>query len=117
MGFRYIRDGDEFDHPLGLVILSPQGKIVRYMTGHRFPARGPEDVALEASTGTVGPTIARVLRFCFSYDPQNKKMVFNVLKVAAIVTLTVAAALGPLPRAGRPQAKNGREGLTNGVSR
>jgi protein SCO1/2 len=93
IGFHFRRDGDEFDHPLGLVILSPQGRIVRYMTGTDFLPVDMKMSLLEASTGTVGPTIAHVLRFCFSYDPQNHKMVFNVLKIVAIVTLTVAAAL------------------------
>ena len=93
VGFRYTRDGDDFDHPLGLVILSPQGKIVRYMTGTDFLPVDLKMSLLEASTGTVGPTIAKVLRLCFSYDPQNKKLVFNTLRVTAIVTLAVAAAL------------------------
>jgi protein SCO1/2 len=93
VGFRYTRDGDDFDHPLGLVILSPQGKIVRYMTGTDFLPVDLKMSLLEASTGTVGPTIAKVLRFCFRYDPQNRKLVFNTLRVTAIVTLTVAAAL------------------------
>jgi protein SCO1/2 len=93
VGFRYRRNGDDFDHPLGLVILSPQGKIVRYMTGTDFLPVDLKMSLLEASTGTAGPTIARVLRFCFSYDPTNRKIVFNTLKVTAIVTLAVAAAL------------------------
>jgi protein SCO1 len=93
IGFRFRRNGTEFDHPLGLVILSPQGKIVRYMTGTDFLPIDLKMSLLEASTGTVGPTIARVLRFCFSYDPQNHKLVFDILKVTAIVTLAVAAAL------------------------
>jgi protein SCO1 len=93
VGFRFRRSGEDFDHPLGLVILSPRGKIVRYMTGTDFLPVDLKMSLLEASSGTVGPTIARVLRFCFSYDPQNHKMVFNILKIVAIVTLAVAAAL------------------------
>jgi protein SCO1/2 len=93
VGFRYARNGDDFDHPLGLVILSPQGKIVRYMTGTDFLPVDLKMSLMEASTGTVGPTIAKVLRFCFRYDPQNRKLVFNTLRVTASVTLAIAAAL------------------------
>jgi protein SCO1 len=93
IGFRYVRDGDDFDHPLGLVILSAQGKIVRYMTGTDFLPVDLKMSLMEASNGTIGPTIAKVLRLCFTYDPNNRKLVFSTLKVTAIVTLTVAAAL------------------------
>jgi ABC-type tungstate transport system substrate-binding protein len=48
---------------------------------------------LEASSGTIGPTIGKVLRFCFRYDPRANQYVFNVLKVTAVVTLTFAAGL------------------------
>jgi len=93
VGFHYVRNGDDFDHPLGLVILSPQGKIVRYMTGTDFLPVDLKMSLMEASTGTVGPTIARVMRFCFSYDPQNHHFVFNILRITASFTLLVALAL------------------------
>ncbi len=91
IGFHFVRNGNDFDHPLGLVILSPQGKIVRYMTGTDFLPIDLKMSLLEASTGTVGPTIAKVLRICFSYDPQSHRFVFRSLQVTATVTLALAA--------------------------
>ncbi|MGD0724636.1 MAG: SCO family protein [Spirochaetia bacterium] len=109
VGFHYVRNGDEFDHPLGLVILSPQGKIVRYMTGTDFLPVDLKMSLMEASTGTVGPTIAKVMRFCFSYDPQNHKFVFNILKITASFTLLVALGLvSYLLLAGRKRRTAGR---------
>jgi hypothetical protein len=40
----------------------------------------------------VQPTIARVLRACFSFDPASHRFVFNVLQVSATVILTLLAA-------------------------
>jgi len=91
VGFHFVRNGNDFDHPLGLVILSPQGKIVRYMTGTDFLPVDLRMSIMEASTGTVGPTIARVLRVCFSYDPQSHRFVFKSLQVTATITLALAA--------------------------
>jgi protein SCO1 len=91
VGFHYVREGNDFNHPLGLVILSAKGKIVRYMLGTDFLPVDLKMSLMEASTGTVGPTIARVLRFCLSYDPQNRRYVFNTLKVTGVVTLALAA--------------------------
>jgi protein SCO1/2 len=91
IGFHFVRNGNEFDHPLGLVVLSPQGKIVRYMTGTDFLPVDLQMSFLEASKGTIGPTIAKLLRVCFSYDPQSRHFVFKTLQVTATVTLALAA--------------------------
>jgi protein SCO1 len=85
IGFRFARRGDVFDHPVGLVILSPRGTIVRYMYGADFLPADLSMSILEASHGTVRPTIARVLRICFSYDPQSHHYVFRTLQVSAVV--------------------------------
>ena len=45
---------------------------------------------VEASQGKIGPTISQITRFCFRYDPEGKKLVFNTLKVTGIVTLLFA---------------------------
>ena len=40
---------------------------------------------LEASAGLVRPTIAKLLRFCMSYNPESRQFGFNVLRVSGIV--------------------------------
>jgi protein SCO1/2 len=92
VGYHFVKKGDEFDHPLGLVILSPKGKVVRYITGTDYL---PVDIGMslmEAANGLAQPTIARVLRACFSYDPKSHRFVFNILKVSATVILTLLGA-------------------------
>jgi protein SCO1/2 len=91
VGFHFAKKGDDFDHPMCLIVLSPQGKVVRYIMGTDYL---PADVSMslmEASTGTIQPTIARVLRVCFSYDPKSHRLVFNLLQVSATVIITLLA--------------------------
>ncbi len=93
VGFRFKREGDGFEHPAALIVLSPDGKIVRYLYGLTYL---PLDVTMaitEASKGRVGPTIRRVLLFCYSYDPQGRTYVFNILKVTGTVIVFFAAVL------------------------
>ncbi len=89
VGFRYVKKGDEFDHPLGIIVLSPQGKVVRYVLGTDYLPMDITMSLMEASAGTVQPTIARVLRACFSYDPGSHRFVFNILQVSATVIFTL----------------------------
>jgi protein SCO1 len=90
IGFRFKREGKTFQHPVLMVILSPNGKITRYMYGTDVLPFDLKMALLEASQGKIGPTIGKVLRFCFSYDPKGRKYVFNTLKVTGIVTLAFA---------------------------
>jgi len=90
IGFRFKREGKDFLHPVSLIILSREGKIVRYLYGADPLPLDLKMGLLEASEGRVGPTITKVLRFCFSYDPKGRKYVFNTLKVTGSVTLLFA---------------------------
>jgi protein SCO1/2 len=93
IGFHFKRQGQDFLHPVSLVILSPNGKITRYLYGTEFLPFDLKMALLEASEERIGPTLSKVLRFCFSYDPQGRKYVFNTLKVTGIVTLLFALSL------------------------
>lgn len=90
IGFYFKREEKTFLHPVSLIILSPAGKITRYLYGTEILPFDLRMALLEASEGRTGPTIGKVLRFCFSYDPKGRKYVFNTLKVTGIVTLTFA---------------------------
>jgi protein SCO1/2 len=93
VGFHFARRGDDFDHPLGLVVLSPAGKIVRYMRGTDFLATDLRLAMMEASSGRVSAAIGKVLRLCLSYDPSSNRLAFDILRAGATVTLAVAAGL------------------------
>lgn len=89
-GFLFKREGRTFHHPVAVIVVSAEGKITRYLYGMDFLPFDLKMALFEASEGRVGPTISKVLRFCFSYDPKGRRYVFNTLKVTGIVTLTVA---------------------------
>lgn len=93
VGFHYQRSGDGYAHPLGLVFLSPQGEVMRYIRGERFLPADLKLSLMEASTGTLGPTISRIARFCFRVDPAGRRLTFNALKVTGTVTLAAVACM------------------------
>ena len=81
VGFRFQRDGMDFSHPVVLIVLSPGGKVVRYLYGTTFLPFQITMAVTEAAQGTVGSPAGRVLTYCFSYDAQKGSYVFNILKV------------------------------------
>lgn len=95
VGFKVKKEGTQFIHPGTLIMLSPQGKITRYLYGSTYFL--PFDLKMavvEAQAGRSGPTINKMLNYCFSYDAEGKKYVFNVTKVSG--TFIILLALGLL---------------------
>lgn len=86
VGFRYKSDGkDDFVHSGALIMISPEGKITRYLLGTSYLAFDFKMAIIEASKGIASPPITKLLAYCFSYDPDGKKYVFNFNKVAGTV--------------------------------
>jgi len=76
-----------------VVVLAPGGRIVRYLEGTRFLATDLSLALLEASEGRVGSTISRLASLCYSYDPERRGYVFNILRVTGIVVFLCAGVL------------------------
>ena len=87
-GYYFQRVNQDFLHPVAFFVVSPEGKIVRYLHGTHVL---PKDLTLalyEAKSGKVGTTIRKVVQYCFSFDPEQKTYVFNILRVSATAILT-----------------------------
>ena len=90
VGFRFQRQGIDFAHPAALIVLGKDGKISRYLYGTTFLPFDLKMAIVEAAEGRVGPTINRMLKYCFSYDPEGRTYVFNVTRVAGSVVILLA---------------------------
>ena len=106
--FRKMHDG-QFLHPVVVFVVDSNGTIIRYLHGTRFLAKDITLALVEASEGRLGTTIQKVVRFCFSYDAENKTYVFNLLRVSGTaVLLTAGAFLAFLLLGGKKKKKEDR---------
>ena len=94
VGFGFKKDRDQFIHPGALIILSPEGKVTRYMYGITYLPADLEMAVSEAASGLARPSISKALSFCFSYDPQGRRYVVNFTRIAGAISLLLAAAFG-----------------------
>jgi protein SCO1/2 len=61
---------------------------------------------LEASEGRIGKPIKTALQFCFSYDPEGRRYVFNLMRVSGtVILLTLGSFLLFLILSGRKKKK------------
>jgi protein SCO1 len=93
VGFRYKRTGNDFLHAASVIVISPDKKIVRYLNGMYYMPFEWKMAIVEASQGKSGPTLNRVLRYCFSYDPIGQTYVMNFTKVGGILIMFFAVIL------------------------
>lgn len=89
-GFRYKKTGNDFMHSAVIIMISPDGKITRYLQGTYFLPFEFKLALVEASQGKSGPTIYKVLQFCYTYDPAGQQYVLNVTKVAGTIIIAIA---------------------------
>ena len=91
VGFKFKQTGLDFAHPTGIVLLSPQGKITRYLYGLEFLPFDLKMAIIESQQGIARPTINKVLQYCFNYDPKGKGYTVNITRVAGTIILLIAA--------------------------
>jgi len=92
-GFRYQKAGNDFMHSAVIIMISPDGKITRYLQGTYFLPFEFKLALVEASQGKSGPTIYKVLQFCYTYDPAGQQYVLNVTKVAGTIIIFIALVI------------------------
>ena len=92
-GFKYKKTGNDFLHAASLTVTSPEGKITRYLNGMYFLPFEWKMAIVEASKGQSGPTLNKVLRFCYTYDPVGQAYVLNITKVSGTLIMFFALVL------------------------
>lgn len=92
VGFRYHWDEAtrQWAHASGIMVLTPQGRISRYLFGIEYPNKDLKLALVESSAGKIGSIADQVLLFCYHYDPLKGKYTFavmNSLRAGATATL------------------------------
>jgi len=98
VGFRYkwVESSKQFSHPAALILLTPDGKISRYLYGVKFDPRTLRLSLVEASEGKIGTTVDRFLLTCFHYDSYAGKytpVAMGIMRVAGVVTVLAIATI------------------------
>ena len=92
VGFNYRFDprSEEFAHSAVIIILTPDGKISKYLYGIQFRPFDLKLALLEAIDKKYISTVDRVLLFCYNYDPQSRKYVLfaqNLMRIGGLATI------------------------------
>ncbi len=92
VGFHYVYDPtlDEYEHPTGVMVLTPQGKIARYLYGVDFQSNDLKLALTEAGQGKIGSPVDQLLLYCYTYDPSKGRyslVATNAVRVGGVATM------------------------------
>jgi protein SCO1/2 len=98
LGFKFRKlDTGAYTHPIALAVITPDGKVSRYLYGFVYPARDVKLALMEASEGKLVKTIGdRLLLRCYMYDPKAGSYTLQATRVMQIAGVVTVAALGTL---------------------
>jgi protein SCO1/2 len=95
-GFRYAWDADtkQYAHPSGVIVLTPDGRLSKYLFGIEY---GPRDLRLgivEASEGKAGTPVDSLLLYCYHYDPTTGRYGFVIMRAMRLAGAATVLLLG-----------------------
>ena len=96
VGFHYVYDKalDQYAHPSGMVVLTPDGRTSRYFFGVEFPPSQIDGAIRVATASRISSPVYDLLLLCCRYNPLQGKygaLIFNLLRAAGGLTVLVVA--------------------------
>jgi protein SCO1 len=95
-GFKYDSVDEQFAHGSGLLVLTPDGTLSRFLPGVLYPRRDLQLALVDAGEGKIGTLTDKLALLCYHYDPQTGKygLVINrIIQIACFATVLAMAAL------------------------
>lgn len=91
-GYEFDAASGQYAHATAILVLTPEGKISRYLYGVEFPPKDLRLALVEASQSKIGGVVDQVLLYCYHYDPATGKygaVIVNIMRLAGVVTMLI----------------------------
>jgi protein SCO1/2 len=120
VGFTYKWDekAGEYAHRSGIMLLTPEGRVSRYLPGTDYHPRDLRFGLVDASSGKIGSIADKMFLLCYHYDPslgQYSLLITRVINGACTLTVLLVGLLlfGLLKREKRIRAKASHDSALN----
>lgn len=96
VGFRYQYDPrtDQYAHGSGIMVLTPDGHLSRYLYGIDYHPTDLRLALVESSAGSIGSPVEQFLLLCYHYDPATGKYGFLIHRVIQLAGSATVLGLG-----------------------
>ena len=90
--YGYNEARKEYVHPAAIILLSPTGKITRYLYGIEYKPNTLKLSLAESSEGKIGTSVDKLILYCFHYDETEGSytpVVMNIMRVGGGLTVAL----------------------------
>lgn len=96
VGFNYQFDEatNQFAHAGGVMIITPDGTISRYLYGIDYAPKDLKFALMESSEGKIGNPAEQLYLYCFHYNPATGKYGLAILSVLRLMAVATVLGLG-----------------------
>jgi cytochrome c oxidase subunit II len=94
--FRWDEATSQYIHASGIMVVTPQGKLSRYLYGIEYAPKVLKFSLIEASQNKIGNPVDQLFLFCFHYDPVTGKygpVIMNFIRLGGFATFIGLAIL------------------------
>lgn len=93
---RWNEEKGQWMHDLAIIVLTPDGRVSRYLYGVLFEPQTLKLALMEAADGKIGSTMDRVTFMCFQWDSKHGRYTANVMLLMQTGAVLTMLALGAL---------------------
>ena len=91
-GFHFAWDEQtqQFAHASGVIVVTPDGRLARYLFGIEYAPRDLKFALMESSVGRIGSVVDQVLLYCYHYEPTTGSyslVAMNAVRLGGAVTM------------------------------
>ncbi len=96
VGFRYEFDKqtDQFAHAGGIMVLTPEGKVSRYLYGIDYAPKDLKFSLMESAESKIGNPVEKLFLYCYHYDPSTGKYGLAILSFLRLLSIATMLGLG-----------------------
>ena len=96
VGFNYQFDEatNQFAHAGGIMVITPEGKISRYLYGIDYAPKDLKFALIDSAEGKIGNPVVQLYLYCFHYNPATGKYGLEILSVMRLMAVATVLGLG-----------------------
>ncbi len=94
--YKFVPEQNEWAHAAVTMVLTPEGRVSRYLYGVLYPPRDLRLALTEAAEGKQVSTLEQILLFCFHYDAAAGRyapMATNIMRLGGAVTVLAMSSM------------------------
>ncbi len=110
VGYEFQEVQDAYVHPGVIIVLTPQGRVSRYILGVQFVPADVQMALSQAAEGLSRPTIPQFPQTCSTSEPPGRNVGQRVIRIGGLATLAgIGLVFGGIALWGRDRKKGAQQ--------